>query len=222
MPPLGEANDAEKAIASICMNDPNAYIAASGELSVDSTMFLNQIHRRIVEVCVDRAMRSQPCELILVAGDLKAEFQHLKFHELSDIATFCNVASALPDFMLAVRRAHIRRKLHEKVVQAEVAAMSVDATNEQIISALQDAVDSLQRVTPTKKQSITQQLMDATHRYENGEDKTTLIGTGFSCLDNVAPIRFKDFLVIGGVPKAGKTMLALNIIANIIKHQNEN
>jgi F0F1-type ATP synthase alpha subunit len=53
-------------------------------------------------------------------------------------------------------------------------------------------------------------------RYQTGDDATQRIKTGYDKIDNLTPIRLGDFLVIGGPTKSGKTMLALNIIANLI------
>jgi F0F1-type ATP synthase alpha subunit len=59
-------------------------------------------------------------------------------------------------------------------------------------------------------------IMDAITRYQEGDDITQRIRTGYDKLDNLTPIRYGDFLVIGGPEKSGKTMLAINIIANIL------
>jgi len=58
--------------------------------------------------------------------------------------------------------------------------------------------------------------MDAIKRYETGDDQTQRLRTGFEKIDNLSPIRYGDFLVIGGETKSGKTMLAINVIANIL------
>jgi KaiC/GvpD/RAD55 family RecA-like ATPase len=58
--------------------------------------------------------------------------------------------------------------------------------------------------------------MAAITRYQEGDDHTQRIRTGYDKLDNLTPIRKGDFLVIGGPEKSGKTMLALNIVANIL------
>ena len=45
------------------------------------------------------------------------------------------------------------------------------------------------------------------------------ISTGFKKLDDMCPIRYGDYVVIGGETKSGKTMLALNIISNLLNKQ---
>jgi KaiC/GvpD/RAD55 family RecA-like ATPase len=59
-------------------------------------------------------------------------------------------------------------------------------------------------------------LLAAIARYQTGDDSTQRIKTGYEKLDNLTPIRYGDFLVIGGETKSGKTMLALNIVANLL------
>jgi len=78
-------------------------------------------------------------------------------------------------------------------------------------------VDAIQtKLAPPKRMDTQSLLLEAVTRYETGDDQTQRIRTGYEKLDNLTPLRYGDFLVVGGETKSGKTMLALNIIANLI------
>jgi replicative DNA helicase len=87
----------------------------------------------------------------------------------------------------------------------------------QLLSDISMQADSLSHeLAPPSPMDTKKLLMEAITRYETGDDQTERIRTGYNKLDNLTPIRYGDFLVIGGETKSGKTMLALNIICNII------
>jgi len=62
-------------------------------------------------------------------------------------------------------------------------------------------------------------LVEATNRYEKGDDANMRIRTGFPEIDNITPMRETDLIVFGGETKSGKTTIVLNIIANILQHE---
>jgi replicative DNA helicase len=74
-------------------------------------------------------------------------------------------------------------------------------------------------IAPPKVLDTKAQLMEATTRYETGDDNSTRIRTGFPEIDNMTPMRETDLIVVGGETKSGKTTWVLNVIANIIKHE---
>jgi replicative DNA helicase len=106
---------------------------------------------------------------------------------------------------------------------AVLAQAQMDLGNAQVSTAklLTDVgmqVDSLaHELCPPSPQDTKNLLMDAIKRYETGEDSTSRISTGFPKVDNLSPIRYGDYVIIGGETKSGKTMLALNIIAHLLK-----
>ena len=97
-------------------------------------------------------------------------------------------------------------------------------TNEQptsdLIAGLSMKVDALMRETvPPKAMDTKSLLIDAAKRYQEGDDSSMRIATGFKKIDDICPIRYGDYVVIGGETKSGKTMLALNIISNLLTRQ---
>jgi F0F1-type ATP synthase alpha subunit len=87
----------------------------------------------------------------------------------------------------------------------------------ELLSDVVMKVEGLSReLAPPKVMDTKALLLNALTRYETGDDESMRIKTGYSAIDNICPIRYGDFVVIGGETKSGKTMLALNIIANLI------
>jgi replicative DNA helicase len=215
--PLGKANEAEVALASIAMTEPTQFLTKATELGFSSNMVLNTNYRAIIEACLDRAMKGLPCDIMLLATELKTTAPELKFHELSEIGTSCPIVSALPEFIGLVKSAFHRRTLQEKLSTALLEAQGATVDTKTILGNLGALHDDLTKGVVSHKAKDTRSLLgDALNRYEHGEDKTSIVSTGFNSLDNITPIRYGDMLVIGGEPKAGKTMLALNIISNIL------
>lgn len=215
--PLGKAHEAELALASIAMNDPASFLSKATELGFSPQMVLNANYRAIIEVCLDRAMKGLYCDIMLLATELKTTAPELKFYELSEIGTSCPIVSALPEFVGLVKSAFHRRTLQEKLSAALFEAQGGTADTQSILQNLGALHEELSRGVVAKTARNTRSLLqDAINRYERGEDRTSIVSTGFKELDNITPIRYGDMLVIGGEPKAGKTMLALNIISNIL------
>ena len=221
--PLGKSTDAERALASIAMQHPLVFLTKTTELGFLPGMVLNPYCKAIIESCLNRAVKGTSCEILLVAEDLKTVAPELQFHELSEIALACPIPSALPEFVQIVRDAYIRRTLQQKLSEAMESVLGSSVKTVSILEAIGTLHEDLTRETVKVKARDTRTLLgEALTRYEVGEDKTSIVSTGFKSLDNITPIRYGDMLVIGGEPKAGKTMLALNIIANIlIQDQNE-
>ena len=95
---------------------------------------------------------------------------------------------------------------------------ALETKTHDLVNQVQMQVDAIQNeLNPPAVMDTKTMLMDAIKRYEIGDDFTQRIKTGFEKLDNLTPIRLGDFVVIGGETKSGKTMLALNIIANLLK-----
>jgi replicative DNA helicase len=124
------------------------------------------------------------------------------------------------DYVSIIKSTSKRRALISLILDTTGRIEDTRCETQKIVLDLASAAESLSReLLPQKKNDTKTLLMDAITRYETGDDTTQRINTGFSKLDNLTPTRYGDFVVIGGETKSGKTMLALNIIANIITNE---
>jgi F0F1-type ATP synthase beta subunit len=95
--------------------------------------------------------------------------------------------------------------------------LRIEQPTSDLIAGLSMKVDALMRETvPPKAMDTKSLLIDAAKRYQEGDDSSMRISTGFKKIDDICPIRYGDYVVIGGETKSGKTMLALNIISNLL------
>jgi F0F1-type ATP synthase alpha subunit len=116
-----------------------------------------------------------------------------------------------------VKNAAKRRALLMVMQQALVKITAADIQTPELVNEVAMKVDGIQtELMPPQVADTKKLLLDAMDRYQTGDDATQRIKTGYDKIDNLTPIRLGDFLVIGGETKSGKTMLALNIIANLI------
>ena len=116
-----------------------------------------------------------------------------------------------------VKAAAKRRALAAILTEGQKHLEAPDVTTAELVNTLHLGIEKVRgELNPPAVLDTKALIMDAITRYQEGDDQTQRIRTGYERLDNLTPIRYGDFLVIGGPEKSGKTMLALNIVANIL------
>jgi replicative DNA helicase len=127
------------------------------------------------------------------------------------------IESALPELLTIVTSTAKRRSLMVVLHESLGKIHKSDIPTTDLVQDVAMQVDAIQtKLAPPKRMDTQSLLLEAVTRYETGDDQTQRIRTGYEKLDNLTPLRYGDFLVVGGETKSGKTMLALNIIANLI------
>lgn len=211
------ALEAERAVASIAVNHPDHFVTESAHRRFNASDILDSLSRIMVETVLTQASRSSSCDIRIVYEKTRERLPDVQFHQVSDIYTLVPIASALGEFIEIVRSTAKRRALLGLLTQAGIDLADAEIPTAKLISDLAMQADSLSHeLSPPRPMDTKNLLMDAIKRYETGDDQTQRIRTGFDKIDNLSPIRYGDFVVIGGETKSGKTMLALNIIANLI------
>lgn len=210
------ATEQERAIASVAINHPLDFLDAFSEARFILGDIFDPLAQSTVRAVLENAGRGESCEIIVLFGKIKETMPDLQFFQLSELYTVCPVVSALPDLFNRVRDTAKRRQLQVVLGEAYKATNSGVSAKE-IVSTLDSKVSAIStELTPPNRMDKKALLMDASNRYETGEDESRIIKTGFRDIDNITPIYDGDLLVIGGQEKSGKTTLALNFIANII------
>ena len=210
-------DEAERGLASIALNHPNEFLHASMEARLSPTDFANPLCKMTVEVVLEQTARNASCDLRIVFEKLREKDSSIQLADASELYHLCGVVQAMPEFINLVRGASKRRALMMLAYQAVQDAQGNEQPTSDLIAGLSMKVDALMRETvPPKAMDTKSLLIDAAKRYQEGDDSSMRISTGFKKIDDICPIRYGDYVVIGGETKSGKTMLALNIISNLL------
>jgi hypothetical protein len=208
----------EIGVACIAANHPNEFVALSTECRFNSSDILDPFSKAVVEIVINQVAKNASCDIRVLFEKVRERLPSVEFHQVSDICTQGSVLSALPEMLEIVRNHAKRRSLLALSMQLQHDIQDFQQPTVKLLSEAAMELDSLSReMSPPKALDTNKMLMEALARYETGDDTALRVRTGYSKLDNLTPIRFGDFLVIGGETKSGKTMLAINIIANILQ-----
>lgn len=214
---LEAPTESERGIASITLNHPELVLNTISDANFNPSFIADGLSRNVVEVVLDQVSRRAVCDVRVIFERLRERNEHVQFHELTDLYTLMPVASALRELMDIVKAASKRRAIAKMLADGQKQIEAHDVTTVDLVNSLSTDIERIRsEMTPPAKLDTKALIMDAITRYQEGDDQTQRISTGYDKLDNLTPIRYGDFLVIGGPEKSGKTMLALNIVANIL------
>lgn len=209
--------EAERGLASITLNHPELVLNSISDAGFNPTFIYDSLSRDVVEVVLDQVSRRAVCDVRIIFEKLRERSENVQFHEVTELYTLMPVAGALKGLMDIVKNASKRRAVVAVLSEGMQFAESTDVTTSELVNGLATGIERIRgEMTPPIRLDTQALIMDAITRYQEGDDQTQRIRTGYDKLDNLTPIRYGDFLVIGGPEKSGKTMLALNIVANIL------
>lgn len=212
------ATEAERGIASVALNNPTTFLNRLDEKRFNTADIFDPLSRAVVDVILDLTSRSVPTDVRVVFEALRERIPTTHFADLTVLYTLMPIEGALPSLLDAVKATAKRRALMMVMQEGLAKIDALETKTHDLVNQVQMQVDAIQNeLNPPAVMDTKTMLMDAIKRYEIGDDLTQRIKTGFEKLDNLTPIRLGDFVVIGGETKSGKTMLALNIIANLLK-----
>jgi replicative DNA helicase len=209
--------ESERGIASITLNNPELVLNAVSDAGFNPAFIADLVSRYVVEVVLDQVSRRAVCDARIVFEHVREKLPEFKFHELTDLYTLMPIPSALRELMGIVKAAAKRRALAAILAEGQRHLEAPDISTAELVNTLHLGIEKVRgELNPPAVLDTKALIMDAITRYQEGDDTTQRIRTGYDKLDNLTPIRKGDFLVIGGPEKSGKTMLALNIVANIL------
>ena len=209
--------ESERGIASITLNHPELVLNSISDAGFNPTFIYDPLSRDVVEVVLDQVSRRAVCDVRIIFEKLRERNESVQFHELTELYTLMPIAGALKGLMDIVKNASKRRAVVAVLAEGMQFAESADVTTPELVNGLANGIERIRgEMTPPIRLDTQALIMDAITRYQEGDDQTQRIRTGYDKLDHLTPIRYGDFLVIGGPEKSGKTMLALNIVANIL------
>lgn len=212
------ATEAERGMASVAVNNADAFLKYVAEKQFKLSDIFDPLCRTVCETVMTQAAKGSPSDIRIIFERCREKLPDITFANISEIYQYAPVVYALPEFLDIVRSTAKRRGLMAVLAQAQMDLSNNEITTAKLLNDVGMQVDSLtHELCPPSPQDTKNLLMDAIKRYETGEDATSRISTGFPKLDNLSPIRYGDYVIIGGETKSGKTMLALNIIAHLLK-----
>lgn len=211
------ASEAERGIASIALNHPEVFLHHISEKNFKISDIFDPLSHRVCEIILQQQSRNASSEIRVVFEKVRETLPGIEFHQLSELYTLMPIAGAIGDLVDIVKNTAKRRTLQHVAYEALLSIGDSTLQTPELLSDVVMKVEALSReLAPPKVMDTKALLLNALSRYETGDDESMRIKTGYSAIDNICPIRFGDFVVIGGETKSGKTMLALNIIANLI------
>jgi replicative DNA helicase len=209
--------ESERGIASITLNNPELVLNAVSDAGFNPAFIADLVSRYVVEIVLDQVSRRAVCDARIVFEHVRSKLPEFQFHQLTDLYTLMPIASALRELMDIVKQAAKRRALAVILSEGQKHLEAPEISTAQLVNTLHLGIEKVRgELNPPAVLDTKALIMDAITRYQEGDDLTQRIRTGYDKLDNLTPIRYGDFLVIGGPEKSGKTMLAINIIANIL------
>ena len=209
--------ESERGIASITLNHPELVLNAVSDAGFNPAFISDLVSRYVVEIVLDQVSRRAVCDARIVFEHVRGKLPEFQFHQLTDLYTLMPIASALRELMDIVKQAAKRRALAVILSEGQKHLEAPDISTAELVNTLHLGIEKVRgELNPPAVLDTKALIMDAITRYQEGDDTTQRIRTGYDKLDNLTPIRYGDFLVIGGPEKSGKTMLAINIIANIL------
>lgn len=215
------ATEAERGIASIALNHPEVFLHHISEQNFKVSDIFEPLSHRVCEIILQQQSRNASSEIRVVFEKVRETLPGTQFHEVSELYTLMPIAGAIGELIEIVKSTAKRRTLQHVAHEVLLAINDTTVQTPELLSDVVMKVESLSReLAPPKVMNTKALLLNALTRYETGDDESMRIKTGYSAIDNICPIRFGDFVVIGGETKSGKTMLALNIIANLINEPN--
>lgn len=212
--------ESERGVASIALNHPTTLLNRITERKFNPSDIADPLSRAVVETILDQTSRSASCDVRVLYEKLRERLPEIQFYQLTELYTLMPIEGALPDLLEVVKNASKRRALQVVLQQSMAKISATDVQTPELVHEIAIKVGTIQtELTPPAIADTKKLLLDAVERYRTGDETTQRIRTGYDKLDNITPIRLGDFLVIGGETKSGKTMLALNIIANLISNE---
>ena len=211
------ATEAERGIASIALNHPEVFLHHISEKNFKVSDIFEPLSHRVCEIVLQQQSRNASSEIRVVFEKVRETLPGTQFPDVSELYTLMPIAGAIGELIEIVKSTAKRRTLQHVAYEVLLAINETTVQTPELPSDVVMKVESLSReLAPPKVMDTKALLLNALNRYETGDDESMRIKTGYSAIDNICPIRYGDFVVIGGETKSGKTMLALNIIANLI------
>jgi replicative DNA helicase len=207
------ANEAERAIAGLCINQPEEAAQKLSAAYFSPFWIVDPISKNVITTVLDRVSRGTPCDFVSLLTALRLTRPSFQAHELTDLSLSGAIGSALSSWLEIVQATYQRRQsliLANRLLQDLQGTDSTVALLQQAKAEMAGLLKTNTRAAVTWEQLLTRQQA----LWIEGRDDSKVVKTGIRGLDKEMLLEASDMLVIGGGTGSGKTMLGLNIVTN--------
>lgn len=198
-------------LCSFCI-DPQNVGAMMSERRIDSLHFTKPSHAALCAIMQDRWSTGKPVNLRMMVKE--TEDGRGGESEALDILTHVSSARFAEEYADAVIDKYQLRMIIVATSDLHEQAWAPMADPAPILATIGELCAMAAPPVPAK--SFKQLLIEKQNRIEHGEPLLDLVPTGISRLDADSPLRLGDMPLIAGERKAGKSILALSIVSNVI------
>jgi hypothetical protein len=220
VPPIPSVSEVERGLASIALNFPEKFVSAITDKRFKVSDIHDPLSSVLINVISEQVTIGASTDIRIIFEKTRENIPDIRLGQITEIQILCAIEYPLHDYIDIIKNTAKRRQILavaceiiEDVGCYEIQTQDIVYNNSLKIEAIGNELN------PPDAADTKALILAAIDRYQNGDDKTQRISTGLNSIDNLTPIRFGDFLVIGGQEKSGKSMLATNIIANIIQNE---
>ena len=207
------ASEAERAIAGLCINQPEEAAQKLNAAHFNPFWIVDPISKDVITAVLDRVSRGTPCDFVSLLTAIRLARPSFQAHELTDLSLSGAIGSALGSWLEIVQATYQRRQsliLANRLLQDLQGTDSTVALLEQAKAEMVGLLKTNTRAAVTWEQLLTRQQA----LWIEGRDDSKVVKTGIRGLDKEMLLEASDMLVIGGGTGSGKTMLGLNIVTN--------
>ena len=174
---LPKALEAERGLCSIVLNYPEPSMLVCSEKGFQTSDIYDPQCRMIVETVFQICASNKSTDIRVVYERVREANLDIEFFELSELYTVCAIASTLPDFIDIVKTTAKRRA--SMIVLHQASSDIVSKPLEETICGLIGNLEAINNeLIPQKASDMKTLLMEATQRYETGDDQSMRIKTG--------------------------------------------
>ena len=209
------AAEAERAIAGLCVNQPEEAAQKLNAAYFRPSWVFDAIARDVITIVLDRVSRGAQCDFVSVLNAVRLSRPSFEPHELTDLSISGAIGSALESWVEIVETTYQRR--HSLVLANQLLQdlQGPDSTLTLLERAKQD-FSGLLRTSAKQTLGWSDLLKRQALLWEQGRDESKVMRTGLRALDKEMQLEASDMLVIGGGTGSGKTMLGLNVLTNVM------
>lgn len=215
---LPSSKETDQAVAGLCLNYPSEIVPRLNTLMFDAMWMTDELSRDIVITCSERLGKGSHVDFVSILNSLRISRPWLEPHILTDISMAGAIPSALDSWVDIIKSTYQRRK---SILMTQDALKELQGTTPttQLLEKLRTDIQSLFRSSALRQiKTWGQMLYDQSIVWENGRDESKIVKTGIKQLDDIMVLDSGDMLVLGGGTGSGKTMLALNMVSNIMSN----
>ncbi len=199
------------------------------EILPDPSDFYKPGHRKIYEAILDLFNRNEPVDLMTLSESLRTRGRLEEVGGVDYLAELIEMVPTSANVKIhckVVREKAVLRKLitvaGEAVTLAYEQRDDVDTLVDQIESMVLDISQQRARGTFVEIKNLINPTMKIIENLYDRKQLITGVATGYKDLDEkTAGLQKSDLIIIAGRPSMGKTALALNIVQNYTKIEEE-